>query len=300
MGHRQSIASPRTSVALAGVLPAPVSVLITLLITVLVAVLITLLVAVAGPTGRARAATQTGFGPVPAGTPMAHPFAGDRTVGPLFPPGSAVHTCTASVVDSPSGDLLITATHCITGEARGYTFAPGYHDGVEPYGTWSVVGAYVDPQWTADRAPRLDVAFLRVAPRQMDGHAREIQSVTGGNRLGPAPSTRAMVTVPAYAVGHDDDPVTCTAPVYHRGVYPAFDCNPYVDGTSGAPWLLRTDHGWDVVGVIGGLHQGGCYPWTSYSAPFGPATTRTYDGAVNGAETSVLPPPESDGCTTGL
>ena len=30
-----------------------------------------------------------------------------------------------------------------------------------------------------------------------------------------------------------------------------------------------TRHGWSVVGVIGGLNQGGCYPWTSYSPPFG-------------------------------
>ena len=251
----------------------------------------------AGVTG---AATPAGPGAVPAGTPAAHPFAGDRTVGPLFPPGSAVHTCTASVVDSPGRDLLITATHCVTGTADGYTFAPGYHDGAEPYGRWTVVGAYVDPQWTAHRAPELDVAFLKVAPRRVDGHTREIQDVTGGDRLGSAPSPHQEVTVPAYATGHDDSPVTCTAPVAYRGIYPAFDCDPYVDGTSGSPWLLRTGHGWDVVGVIGGLHQGGCYPWISYSAPFGPAVMRTYDAAVRGDLTAALPPPESDGCTTGL
>ncbi len=250
--------------------------------------------------GSAAASPPTGAGAVPPGTPVAHPSAGNRTVGPLFPPGSAVHTCTASVVDSPVGDLLITATHCVIGSPKGYTFAPGYHDGVEPYGSWTVVGAYVDPEWTEHRAPELDVAFLRVAPHRVDGHVREIQGVTGGNRLGSAPSKRQEVTVPAYAIGRDDDPVTCTARVSYRGIYPAFGCNPYVDGTSGAPWLVDTKHGWDVVGVIGGLHQGGCYPWTSYTAPFGPDTARTYAGAARGAETPALPPPESDGCTTGL
>ena len=250
--------------------------------------------------GVAGATTPAGFGPVPPGIPAAHSFAGDRTVGPLFPPGSPVHTCTASVVASPARDLLITATHCVTGTAVGYTFAPGYHDGIKPYGSWTVVGAYVDPQWTAHLAPALDVAFLRVAPHRVAGHVREIQDVTGGNRLGAAPAPRRVVTVPAYAAGRDDDPITCTARVSYRGVYPTFDCNPYLDGTSGSPWLLRVGHGWDVVGVIGGLHQGGCYPWTSYSAPFGPATARTYAAAAKGAETAELPPPESDGCTTGL
>ncbi len=237
---------------------------------------------------------------MPAGTPTAHSFDGNRTVGPLFPPGSAEHTCTASVVDSPTGDLLITATHCLTGSAVGYTFAPGYHDGTEPYGLWTVVGAYVDPAWTAHRAPELDVAFLTVAPHRVNGTSREIQSVTGGNRLATAPAAHRPVVVPAYAAGHDDAPITCTAPVTYDGVYPAFDCNPYVDGTSGAPWLVRTGRGWDVVGVIGGLHQGGCTPWVSYSAPFGSATTRTYDGAIRGDRTTTLPPPENDGCTTGL
>jgi hypothetical protein len=237
---------------------------------------------------------------VPAGTPAAHAFAGNRTVGPLFPPASAVHTCTASVVDSPAGDLLITATHCVTGSPVGYTFAPDYHDGAEPYGLWTVTAAYVDPAWSNHRAPDLDVAFLVVAPRRVDGVAREIQSVTGGNRLGPAPMAHRSVTVPAYALGADDAPITCTAPVSYDGIYPAFDCNPYVDGTSGSPWLLRTAHGWTVVGVIGGPHQGGCVPWISYSAPFGSATVRTYNRAIGGDTTAVLPPPESDGCTTGL
>lgn len=108
------------------------------------------------------------------------------------------------------------------------------------------------------------------------------------------------MTVPAYAVGRDDRPLICTAPIYYRGVYPAFDCNRYVDGTSGSPWLRRGPHGWEVVGVIGGLHQGGCEPWTSYSAPFGTDTLRTYSAAVRGHRTSGFPGPESDGCTTGL
>ena len=288
MGPRESAAGAHTRRGLRTVLGAAVGAA-----TVSVIAAVTL-------GGGAGATTPTGFGPVPPGIPTAHAFSGDRTVGPLFPPGSPVHTCTASVVDSPVGDLLITATHCVTGSAAGYTFAPGYHDGIEPYGSWTVVGAYVDPQWTAHLAPTLDVAFLRVAPRRIAGHLREIQDVTGGNRLASAPSSRRMVTVPAYAAGHDDDPITCTARVSYRGVYPTFDCNPYLDGTSGSPWLLRTGHGWDVVGVIGGLHQGGCYPWTSYSAPFGTATARTYAEAAKGAVTAELPPPESDGCTTGL
>ncbi len=252
------------------------------------------------PTGWAGATEPSGSGVIPPDTPTAHHFVGIKTVGPLFPPGSLAHTCTASVVSSAAGDLLLTSAHCITGAADGYTFAPGYHEGVEPFGTWTVTGVYGAPGWITRGEPQRDFSFLVVAPRIEHGRAEQIQEVTGGNRLGAAPTTGKEVTVPAYAAGQDDDPLTCTTRVYYRGEYPAFNCNPYVDGTSGAPWLERSGRGWLVVGVIGGLHQGGCYAWTSYSAAFGPVTFRTYSSAESDAKPSVLPRPASDGCTTGL
>jgi hypothetical protein len=63
-------------------------------------------------------------------------------------------------------------------------------------------------------------------------------------------------------------------------------------GVSGAPWI----QGSTVLGVIGGLHQGGCSPATSYSAPFDATTIRTFHRAVSGAAADRLPPPASDGC----
>jgi V8-like Glu-specific endopeptidase len=236
----------------------------------------------------------------PPGTPNAHHFRGNPTVGTLFLPGSSVHYCTASVVDSRTGDLLLTAAHCISGTAQGYLFAPDYHDGIEPFGSWKVVSAYGDPGWIAHRNAQRDFAFLVVAPRQMHGHREEVQQVTGANRLGAAPAPGQLVTVPAYALGRDDDPITCTSRTYIDDGYPAFNCTPYVDGTSGSPWLEYRGRSWLVVGVIGGLHQGGCYPWTSYSAAFGPATERTYSSATHRVGASTFPAAGSDGCGTGL
>jgi len=229
-------------------------------------------------------------------TPTAQHFVGTQTVGALFPPGSSVHTCTASVVDSTAGDLLITAAHCVSGTARGYTFAPGYHAGIEPFGSWTVVGAYGAAEWLAGQAAQSDFAFLAVAPHQVNGRPEQIQEVTGGNQFGTAPASGDQVTVPAYALGSNDDPVTCTTRVYYAGAYPAFNCDPYADGTSGAPWLQQSHHGWVVVGVIGGFHQGGCHTWTSYSAAFGPVTMRTYSEAATAGKASRFPSAGSDGC----
>src|SRR5208337_4757138 len=98
------------------------------------------------------------------------------------------HTCTASVVDSSAGDLLITAAHCISGTAHGYSFVPGYHDGIEPFGSWTVVRAYGAPEWLAAQAPQRDFAFLVVAPHDVNGGTERIQDVTGAYQLGTAPT----------------------------------------------------------------------------------------------------------------
>jgi len=251
------------------------------------------------PVGGADANSAADTSTKPPGTPTAHHFVGDRNVGALFPPGSSLHTCTASVVDSPMKDVLITAAHCISGTAKGWVFAPGYRDGVEPLGAWVVVAAYGSRGWLAHQDTLLDVAFLRVAPHELNGRPEQIQTVTGGARLGTAPRSGATVTVPAYAVGLDDEPLTCTARVYYRGSFPAFNCDPYVNGTSGAPWLERSGAGWVVVGVIGGLHQGGCQSWTSYSSPFGPAISRAESDAARSSPGSTFSPTGSDGCATG-
>jgi len=253
----------------------------------------------AGATTTATTTTTTTTAAEPPGTPTAQPFAGLATVGPLFLPGSTDPFCTASVVASRAGDLLVTAAHCVIGATTGYTFAPGDHDGVEPFGSWTVVGAYAAPAWIDHEEPQADVAFLTVAPKMVGGRVRDIESVTGADRFGTTPATGQRVTVPAYALGATK-PVTCSVRTYVEAGYPAFNCNPYPDGTSGAPWLRRIGRGWAVVGVIGGLHQGGCQTWTSYSPRFAAAVQRAYVMANRGTRVSTFPPLASDGCATGV
>ena len=77
--------------------------------------------------------------------------------------------------------------------------------------------------------------------------------------------------------------------------FPTFDCHGYVEGTSGSPWVLRTARGPQIVGVIGGRHQGGCMDSTSYSAPLSKSVS-TYRRASAGATADVAPAPRSDGC----
>jgi V8-like Glu-specific endopeptidase len=170
---------------------------------------------------------------------------------------------------------------------------------MDPYGLWKVESDYVDASWISDQDPKVDFAFLVVEPNLIDGRLRNIESVTGGLRLGGPATAKERVTVTGYAAGVGGKAVTCTVSVYRDGAYPAFNCDPYKDGTSGAPWMHKSGSTWVVIGVIGGLDQGGCFPWTSYSAPFTEAVRTTYAQAVTGGEQPEIPLPGGDGCKTG-
>jgi V8-like Glu-specific endopeptidase len=211
-----------------------------------------------------------------------HVINGSPAVGALFTtntgrPGS--HYCTASVVNSPAGNLVITAAHCLSSSGR-YAFVPGYHNGRAPYGSWKVTRVYVDQAWAASADPNDDVAFLEV---EQGSRGRRIQNLTGAERLGTGWPAVQVVQVIGYPVGQSW-PIAC------RGITRAFgrnqlefDCGGFTNGTSGGPFLTRVSSvsGLGVViGVIGGYEQGGDTPSVSYSPRFGRAVAALYRAAV--------------------
>jgi hypothetical protein len=237
--------------------------------------------------------------PAPPGTPTATSFAGTPTVGPLFRDGLGhPHGCTASVLASPRHDLILTAAHCVSGTAAGWLFAPGYDAGATPYGVWTVTRAFVSPQWVADQDPQHDFAILQVAHRRIGGRSVGVETVTGGNLLGVAPRPGRRIEDVAYNAGIDDRPIRCTVPVYDTDGFPTFNCHGYVGGSSGSPWLYRVPgtRVTFVVGLIGGLHQGGCFEYTSYSSAFGADGYRLLARAILGIHPDTVPQAGSDGC----
>jgi len=229
--------------------------------------------------------------------PTSSPTTGVPEVGAVFAgASSAEHECTASVVDSPHGDVLLTAAHCVSGSGAGMVFAPGYHDGISPDGHWTVTAAHLAPGWLASQDPRDDFAFLTVAPRMIGGREVTIEQVTGAYQLGATLRSGEAITVIGYPAGSDDDAITCPTTVYFTRGFPSFDCRGFVDGTSGGPWLAHTAHGTTIVGVIGGLNQGGCVDSTSYSSLLARTAQAVYARAASHASADTAPSPGGDGC----
>jgi V8-like Glu-specific endopeptidase len=225
----------------------------------------------------ATAAALTAPGSAPGISHTVHDTRRVAAIGALFhgPVASGDHFCSAGVVDSPAGDLLVTAAHCVSADSGdGLYFVPGYHDGSAPYGAWRLDQVTVAPAWTEGQDPDLDVAFVTVLPH--DG--REVQDVVGGYPLDTDREPAAVVRLSGYP-STADAPLTCvnrTSAVSASQLRIA--CTSYGGGTSGSPWVTR-DH--RVIGVIGGYEEGGDSPDVSYSPYFGPEVEGLYEQAIS-------------------
>lgn len=218
--------------------------------------------------------------PMTVSAPLAgKPFTGIPQVGTLFgvSDGSLTsHHCTGSVVDSPEGDIVITAAHCVYGAAGAETdqaFVPEYDDGTMPYGVWNVSAVYVAPQWVADRDPDYDVAFIVV---HRSGSNTPIENVVGADSLAVDQPYTDLTEVVGYP-SDTNQPITCTNyTTEFSSTQLRWGCDGYPGGTSGSPFLTgvdpRTGRG-TVVGVIGGYQTGGDGPNVSYSVRFGSAVS---------------------------
>jgi V8-like Glu-specific endopeptidase len=212
------------------------------------------------------------------------PFSGEPAVGALFTTSAGQlgqHFCTASVVHSPAGDLVLTAAHCVTGTSGTIDFVPGYDNGTAPYGVWTVTKVYVDQAWRSSASQDDDFAFLRVSDPSA---SIPVEDETGAEKLATGtPAVRQLVQVIGYPDAANQ-PVTCRnwlrEPMRDQL---EFDCGGYTNGTSGGPFLSQVDPSTgqgQVIGVIGGYEQGGNTPQVSYSAVLGSSAAALYKQAV--------------------
>lgn len=170
--------------------------------------------------------------------------------GALFTNGlDSDHFCTATVVQSPGRNLVITAGHCLLdGDQSNGTavFVPAYANGFAPYGTWKIEEAFEDDRWAEGTDDDYDLAFARLAP---DAQGRVIEDVTGAAVLDTSGRAGEEVTVTGYPADRKV-PRTCTAvTVRESDTQQRFDCADFPGGTSGSAWIARDGK---IIGILTG------------------------------------------------
>ncbi|MFH8408929.1 trypsin-like serine peptidase [Streptomyces sp. NPDC018019] len=231
--------------------------------------------------------------------PAARHFEGLPFVGVLFADGD--HHCTASVVDSPKGNVLATAAHCVhfqSGDAADgdepgpltgdLQFAPrfsGAGDGTFPYGKWKVSGIHVPDAWREEDDDRGDYAFLTVEP---DAQGRSVQEVVGAATPDWSSGPRRHVTVVGYpneTYNPENRPVTCTTDTERDDDEPymmQMRCGGFYDGTSGGPWLAD-HHDARRPGRLIGVLSGGDTDAESTAVLFDRQARELYERVTGGA-----------------
>lgn len=231
-------------------------------------------------------------------------FDGYPVVGQIVATVQGDRFCSASVVSSPGKNLLVTAAHCLTGEThKALAFIPQSRAGQQPFGLFAVKPGRIwfDQRYLNlgnEKAARWDVAFLELESQG----GRNVEDVVGGLRM----STDAGFDHPAvHLVGYPGDkprPSRCTSattkfssPGPWPGDFLKISCDGFSPGTSGGPFINNFNGSTgDVIGVIGGFHDGGPNDNESYSSYFGADARTLYDTAVNGSApsppTGGLPP----------
>jgi hypothetical protein len=182
--------------------------------------------------------------------------------------------CTASIVNSPRGNLIITAAHCLGRKlASTLMFAPYYYDHSAPLGEWRVTGQVFPPGWFPYGNINQDFAFLIVRG--------DVQARAGAESLGFSLPAPASVRVEAYSLTGrlticDRRPGVIAAAGQHQL---SFACPGYAKASSGGPFLTdinKLSGLGTIVGVIGGYQDGGSSSSLSYSSPFGLVLHKLY------------------------
>jgi hypothetical protein len=199
-------------------------------------------------------------------------------VGVIFLGGFDLHTCTGSVVHSSSGDLILTAAHCMAQQFKA-VFVPGFAHTAAPTNVW-----HIDAVCGSRSEIRRSITPLHESAGPTGG---SIEAAVGSAlTLGTAPGPGSKIGVIGYPAQVGGTPIGCQNSTGMNPLgFPSFWCKGLVDGTSGSPWIS----GSTVTGVTGGLQRGGCTQWVSYLAPFNARTAALLARAETGGRGEAAP-----------
>lgn len=160
--------------------------------------------------------------------------------------------CSAGTVGNPAKDMVFTAGHCLWAwSADGTTslgwmtqvmFAPGYNNGVAPYGKWPWNHMRTFPEYSDNGDPNYDIGVVNVSPNPSDGSL--LVDRVGGNGLSYNAGYSVTVDVFGYPQSYTLVPYNgqnqygCyNVPTYQIGSSIETGCDT-THGGSGGSWLI--------------------------------------------------------------
>jgi hypothetical protein len=207
------------------------------------------------------------------------------------------YVCSGTVVNSPHGDVILTAGHCAVEPETGtptsseLIFIPGYRKGSAPFGTWKIESYAIPETWknTAKAGSRPneggDLAFIEL---QDNDEGESVEEAVGSFGVGfdqPCEQTYTQFGYPA------ESPYSGELLYSHTAAYAGADtsggftpvpmkiASDFTRGASGGPWAIGV--GTSMPTVLSLTAYGyESQPGYLYGPYFGEAAKKTYSAAI--------------------
>jgi V8-like Glu-specific endopeptidase len=249
------------------------------------------------------AATTSTVEGVDTGDPTLFPNRANGTVYGVFEIGGKEeeYQCSGSVVDSPQGDVVLTAGHCVidpeTGAvAREIIFVPGYRELKAPFGIFAATSFVTTPEWsssagTSDPDEAGDLAMLVLAPNTKTGQS--VEATVGSLAIAFEQPRQQTYTQWGYPGGSPYNgeilyshttPYAGGDPSYPAAERPIKIASDFTAGASGGPWTVGPTSAPTVLSLTDYYYEGD--PHHLYGAYFGSAARKVYEAAAG----VVVPP----------
>jgi V8-like Glu-specific endopeptidase len=210
-----------------------------------------------------------------------------RAEGALFSTIRGVdYACSGTVVNSPGGDLVLTAGHCLHegaaagGFASNVIFIPGYANGTTPYGIWHARQLTVTNAWGYQQDFDQDAGFAAFRP--LGGQT--LGAVTGGGLpigFGTGWQPQTVLGYPKLPPYDGATLMSCSGsprPDPNGGTSLGVAC-AMTAGASGGAWVTGLAGGTGTVDSVVSYAYAGD-PGTIYGTWFGPEIQGLYPHAI--------------------
>jgi V8-like Glu-specific endopeptidase len=210
----------------------------------------------------------------------------------VLPGETEFYQCSGSVIESPRGDIVLTAGHCVidpeTGTAASsIIFVPGYRETEEPFGVWAATSFVTTPEWAStaggsDPDEAGDLALLVMANNTSGANVQETVGALGIGFEQAREQTYTQWGYPGEAPYNGEILYSHTTP--YAGSDPFYSPPPlkiasdFTAGSSGGPWTIGPSTAPEVLSVTDYYYEDDRHHL--YGAYFGAAARHAYETAT--------------------